>query len=95
MIDRNYKILESVYGDATLRASKVVKSNWTTSENFLGTYSHNSTSTKKNDREKLGKSLLDKVYFAGEAISVKNTGYMDGAIETAIAACKDACIVCN
>lgn len=89
LIDRNYKILESVYGDKTLRAYKVIKSNWTTNENFLGTYSHHTIITKKNDRVNLGKPLCDKVYFAGEAISVKNTGYMDGAIETAIAACKE------
>jgi len=53
---------------------------WRADQYALGSYSYYSTETLPGDREELGSSLGDRVFFAGEAISMSYPGTVHGAL---------------
>jgi monoamine oxidase len=70
-------------GKATANYVKHIIQNWSKEPYIQGAYSYSFDGNQKNIVATINEPLLNKVYFAGEALSIKNQAMVHGACESA------------
>ena len=75
-------------GKASQTYVKHIIQNWSKEKYIGGSYSMGFSKNRRDTIDKLKMSIMDKVYFAGEALSLKNGSTVHGAGESAYSAVK-------
>ena len=70
-------------GKATPNYMNHIIQNWSSEPYIQGAYSYSFDGNQKNIVEKIKEPVSDKIYFAGEALSIDNQAMVHGACESA------------
>ena len=68
---------------------EVIVKRWKQDPYARGSYSMYPTNSRRQDRQNLGNSINDKIFFAGEAVHVDYWGYTHGALISGIEAAEE------
>ena len=84
IIDKFIAELDEMFdGKATANYVKHIIQNWSKEPYIQGAYSYSFDGNQKNIVETIKQPVLDKIFFAGEALSIENQSTVHGACESA------------
>lgn len=76
--------LRNIYGPNIPYPINFHRTKWISNQNSFGTNTFYGVKSKSSHTEDFGRSLEDKVFFAGDYTSVEDTGYIHGAYASGI-----------
>lgn len=83
------EVLRRMYGSSVPDPISAVRTRWGQNPFTRGSYTFNKVGATGRDREVLGESVADRLFFAGEATNRKKFGSVSGAYLTGLKAARD------